>query len=208
MLGDGSVVPLELVLALGEYDGEPERAADRAGAASATTGSSPRELEAAVQHRSGHRPADAPPSARRAAGAAASSRSPAACATWRACGRTNSRGIERDLGVLASEQFLIAFANIVRSLLGPHDIAGHFGGTTLLLLLERGNARDVEAWCENLVERVGKHMFQIGQPHACTPTCTVGVGRGAASTTPTSTPPSWMRSMRCAAAASAAATRS
>ena len=39
-------------------------------------------------------------------------------------------GIERDLGMLASEQLLIAFANIVRSLLGPHDIAGHFGGTT------------------------------------------------------------------------------
>ncbi len=47
--------------------------------------------------------------------------------------------IERDLGVLPAEQFLIAFAQIVRSLLGPHDIAGHFGGTTLLLLLERGN---------------------------------------------------------------------
>ena len=68
--------------------------------------------------------------------------------------------IERDLGILNSEALLIAFANIVRTLLGPHDIAGHFGGTSLMLLLERGNQRDVEAWCENLIDRVGKHVFQ------------------------------------------------
>jgi EAL domain-containing protein (putative c-di-GMP-specific phosphodiesterase class I)/GGDEF domain-containing protein len=84
--------------------------------------------------------------------------------------------IERDLGVLACEQFLIAFAHIVRGLLGPHDIAGHFGGTTLLLLLERGNPRDVEAWCENLVERIGKHLFQFQAGgdglHA---TCSIGL---------------------------------
>jgi diguanylate cyclase (GGDEF)-like protein len=83
--------------------------------------------------------------------------------------------IERDVGVLASEQFLIAFANIVTSLLGPHDLAGHFGGTSLLLLLERGNQRDVEAWCENLLERVGRQAFQIDS-HSLHATCTVGVG--------------------------------
>ena len=75
--------------------------------------------------------------------------------------------IERDLGVLACEQFLIAFAHVAHSLLGPNDIAGHFGGTTLLLLLERGNPRDVEAWCENLVQRIGQHPFQ------CRPEATV-----------------------------------
>jgi EAL domain-containing protein (putative c-di-GMP-specific phosphodiesterase class I)/GGDEF domain-containing protein len=67
--------------------------------------------------------------------------------------------IERDLGVLSCEQFLIAFAQVVRAQLGPHDIAGHFGGTTLLLLLERGNPRDVEAWCESLLERVSNYLF-------------------------------------------------
>jgi multidomain signaling protein FimX len=82
--------------------------------------------------------------------------------------------IERDLGILASEQLLIGFANIVRSLIGPHDIAGHFGGTTLLVLLERGNGRDVEAWCEHLVERVGKQSFPV-DGHAVHATCTAGL---------------------------------
>jgi GGDEF domain-containing protein len=69
---------------------------------------------------------------------------------------------------------LIGFANVVRSLLGPHDIAGHFGGTTLMLLLERGNARDVEAWSENLVERMASHSFQV-DGHALHATCTAGL---------------------------------
>ena len=78
--------------------------------------------------------------------------------------------------MLAAEQFLISFAHIVKGLLGPRDIAGHLGGTTLLLLLERGNPRDVEAWCENLLERVGKHLFPMpsgaGGLHA---SCSIGL---------------------------------
>ncbi len=83
--------------------------------------------------------------------------------------------IERDVGVLTSEQFLIGFANIVRSLLSPHDLAGHFGGTSLLLLLERGNQRDMEAWCENLLERVSRQVFQADK-HTLHATCTIGIG--------------------------------
>ncbi|MFI4905477.1 MAG: EAL domain-containing protein, partial [Steroidobacterales bacterium] len=97
-----------------------------------------------------------------------------------ACVRPDKFGaIERDIGILASEQMLIVFANIVRTLLGPHDIAGHFGGTSLLLLLERGNQRDVEAWCESLIDRVAKHPFQVGS-HALHATCTIGLGAVAA----------------------------
>ena len=57
MLGDGSVVPLELVLALGEYDGEPERAADRRRRSKRDDRQLAHELETAVQQRSGHRAA-------------------------------------------------------------------------------------------------------------------------------------------------------
>jgi PAS domain S-box-containing protein len=83
--------------------------------------------------------------------------------------------IERDLGIAESEQFLAGFAGVVRSLTGPHDIAGHLGSTALLVLVERGNAKDVEAWSENLIDRIGKHLFQVGDRslHA---TCSVGLG--------------------------------
>jgi len=59
-------------------------------------------------------------------------------------------------------------------MLGPNDLAGHFGAASLLLLLERGNARDAEAWSESLVERVGKHAFRIGERQFKI-TCSVGL---------------------------------
>jgi len=174
VLGDGSVAPLELVLALGEYDGEPsvrlivpaQKRDDR---------SLVHELEAAV-----HCDQGTGLLMRRHLLTALQERlrTPVAGGVrYLACVRPDRFvDIERDLGVLACEQFLIAFAHVARGLLGPHDIAGHFGGTTLLLLLERGNPRDVEAWCETLVERVGKQLFQFQAGgdglHA---TCSIGL---------------------------------
>jgi multidomain signaling protein FimX len=173
ILGDGSVVPLELALALGEFEGEPgvrlivaaHKRDDRQLA---------RELETAVRSDPGTGLLT-----RRNLLAAVQERLEqpvAGGARYLACVRPDKFGaIERDQGILASEQLLIAFSNIVRTLLGPHDIAGHFGGTRLLLLLERGNQRDVEAWCENLVDRVAKHAFQVGS-QTLHMSCTVGLG--------------------------------
>jgi len=172
ILGDGSVVPLELMLAVGEFEGEPSvrlivparRRDDRQLA---------HELEVAVQSDPGTGLLT-----RRHLLSALQERLEVPIAggvRYLVCVRPDKfAAIERDLGILASEQLLIGFANIVRSLLGPHDIAGHFGGTTLMLLLERGNARDVEAWSENLIERVGKHSFQV-DGHALHATCTAGM---------------------------------
>ena len=173
VLGDGSVAPLELVLALGEYDGEPgvlvivpaHKRDDR---------QLVNELESAV-----HCDQGTGLLMRRHLLNALQERLRTAVAggvRQLVCVRPDSfASIERDLGVLSSEQFLIAFAHIVSSLLGPNDIAGHFGGTTLLLLLERGNSRDVEAWCETLLERVSKHVFTL-QPGASglRATCSIG----------------------------------
>jgi len=177
ILGDGSVVPLELALALAEFDGEPgvrlivaaHKRDDRqlARKIEAAVRSDPgtglltrRNLLSALQERLGQPVAGG--------------------VRYLACVRPDKFGaIERDIGILASEQLLIVFANIVRTLLGPHDIAGHFGGTSLLLLLERGNQRDVEAWCESLIDRVAKHPFQVGS-HALHATCTIGLGAVAA----------------------------
>ncbi len=173
ILGDGSVVPLELALALGEFDGEPgvrlivaaHRRDDR---------QLERELEAAVRSDPGTGLLT-----RRHLLAALQERlqQPAAGGVrYLACVRPDKFGVtEREHGILASEQLLIAFAGIVRTLLGPHDVAGHFGGTSLMLLLERGNQRDVEAWCGNLIDRVVKHVFQVGT-RTLHMTCTIGLG--------------------------------
>ncbi|MGH8207484.1 MAG: EAL domain-containing protein [Steroidobacteraceae bacterium] len=173
VLGDGSVVPLELTLTLGEFEGEPsvrlivaaQKRDDRQLA---------RELESAVQSD----PGTGLPTRRHLLAALQErlGKPITAGVRYLVCVRPDKFAtIERDLGVLASEQFLIAFAHIVGSLLGPNDLAGHFGGTTLLLLLERGNQRDVEAWCENLIERVGRQLFQA-ENHSLHATCSIGLG--------------------------------
>ena len=79
-----------------------------------------------------------------------------------------------EIGITRGEEFLTGFASLVRAMLGPNDLAGHFGASSLLLLLERGNARDAEAWCESLIERVSKQNFQIGE-HNLHATCSAGV---------------------------------
>ncbi len=173
LMPDGSVAPLELVLALGEFEGEasvrlivPVHKRDERALA--------RELETAV-----HRDQGTGLLMRRHLLNALQERlrTPIAGGVRHlACVRPDRfADIERNLGVLASEQFLIAFAQIVSGLLGPHDIAGHFGGTTLLLLLERGNPRDVEAWCETLLERVSKHLFSNQSGDGLHATCSVGL---------------------------------
>lgn len=82
--------------------------------------------------------------------------------------------IERDVGITASEDYLIEFGRLLKEQLGPNDIAGRFGGMNFLVLLERGNVRDVEAWAEQLVAKVSKHIVKIGE-QSLTVTCTVGL---------------------------------
>jgi diguanylate cyclase (GGDEF)-like protein len=173
-LGNGSVAPLELALAPGQFDGEPsvrlivpgqtrdERALahDLESAVQCDPGTGlllRRYLLAALQERLG---------APMAGGV-----------RFLACVRPDHFAeIEREIGLLASEPLLIGIAQIVRSQLAPKDLAGHFGGTTLLLLLERGNARDAEAWCEKLIERIGRHPFAGGADgRGVRATCSIGL---------------------------------
>jgi multidomain signaling protein FimX len=83
--------------------------------------------------------------------------------------------IQVSIGVLASEDFMAQIAEIVRSQLTPSDICGRFGGNGFLVMLERGTARDVETWAENVIKRVGHHMFAIDDK-TLTATATVGLG--------------------------------
>lgn len=70
--------------------------------------------------------------------------------------------LERDLGVGPSEEFLVQLAALVRAQCGPHDIVGHLSGPALLVMFERGNARDAEAWAEQVAEHVARHVFTVG----------------------------------------------
>jgi PAS domain S-box-containing protein len=70
--------------------------------------------------------------------------------------------LQASIGVLATEEFMAQLADLLRHQLTPSDICGRFGGTGLLLLLERGTARDVETWAKNVVKHVDQHEFSIG----------------------------------------------
>ena len=173
IIADGSSVPLELVLAAGEYEGEPcvrlivparrrdeQQLEAELGAAmriDASTGLWTRrhllnELQTrfTTPMRGGVR--------------------------FLACIRPDRfRNIERQIGILGGDEFLAEFAGLVHSLLGPNDLAGHFGGTSLLVLLERGNPRDAEAWADSVIERIARHRFQFGDQQVQA-SCTVGLG--------------------------------
>jgi PAS domain S-box-containing protein len=83
--------------------------------------------------------------------------------------------IQAAIGVLSSEDFMAQFAELVRMQLTATDLCGRFGGNGLLILLDRGTARDVETWAENVVKRIGDHTFQFEEKNLSA-TVTVGLG--------------------------------
>src|SRR5258708_9661533 len=83
--------------------------------------------------------------------------------------------IQNCIGVLASEDFMAQIADLLRTQLTPTDLCGRFGGNGVLILLERGTARDVETWAENIVKRVNEHVFAI-EDKTLAATVTVGLG--------------------------------
>jgi diguanylate cyclase (GGDEF)-like protein/PAS domain S-box-containing protein len=82
--------------------------------------------------------------------------------------------IEHEVGAAASEEVLQEFAKVLQEHLNAKDIAGRFGGVSFLVLLERGNERDVEAWTEQLIALCGKQVVKIGKK-SMNLTCTVGL---------------------------------
>ena len=83
--------------------------------------------------------------------------------------------LHEELGVLMGEDFLSDFARLLREQLQPGDLAGRFGNHGFMLLVERGNTQDVEAWSEHVVQKVATEVFQAGAKSMST-TCTVGLG--------------------------------
>jgi PAS domain S-box-containing protein len=79
-----------------------------------------------------------------------------------------------ELGLLPAEEFLSDFAARLRELLQPGDLAGRFAGNGFMILVQRGNAGDVQAWAEHVVKKVAEQVFQVGDRSMAT-TCTVGL---------------------------------
>lgn len=73
----------------------------------------------------------------------------------------NFERIERELGVFRSEQFICAVASQARLMLSATDLLGHFSGPGMLALIERGTARDAEQWAERLIEKIRQHEFDV-----------------------------------------------
>ncbi len=171
ILNDETTLPVELMLALGEHDGEPsvrlvvpstqkddrkiaEHLDEVVRSDSATGFLHRRELLEAL--------------AQRLAVPAAGGR------RWVTMIKLDKFStIERDVGVLASEDVLIEFAKLLKEALHPKEIVGRFGGVRFLVLLERGNEHDVEAWSQQLLARTQKHVFRV-KDKTVTVTCTVG----------------------------------
>ena len=83
--------------------------------------------------------------------------------------------IQQSIGILASEDFMAQLAELLRVQLTPTDLCGRFGGNGFLIMLERGTARDVETWAENVAKRVNANTFSIDDK-TISATVTVGLG--------------------------------
>jgi diguanylate cyclase (GGDEF)-like protein/PAS domain S-box-containing protein len=83
--------------------------------------------------------------------------------------------IQHSVGVLASEDFMAQLAELLRSQLTSTDLCGRFGGNGILVMLDRGTAKDVETWAENIVKRVHSHVF-VFDDKTLSATVTVGLG--------------------------------
>ena len=172
LLSDGTRLPVEVVLALGEHEGEPS--------IRLVLPSKPRDDAKLVEELSDVVRSDPTTGLlhRRDLIEALTARLASAAAGGMRCVAIvkldKFETIERDVGVIASDDVLAEFANLLKESLHQKEVAGRFGGVRFLVLLERGNEHDIEAWGEQLVARVQKHVMQI-KDKSISLTCTVGL---------------------------------
>ncbi len=170
---DGTMLPLEFVLSQGEFDGEPcvrlivpARKRDEHELANELADSVRRDPATGLHYR---RPLLETIGARIMTPARGGVR-------YLALLRLDKFAtLEKEVGALASDQLLVEFAGMLREHVSATDLAGHFSGTAFLVLLERGNERDVETWAEQFVARIAKHVFHVGTK-TLGATCSIGLG--------------------------------
>ncbi len=81
--------------------------------------------------------------------------------------------IEREHGPIVAEETLDAIARRVQEQLQPGDLASRVAPCGIALLLERGNARDQEAWLARLRERIAAEPL-LAENAAIELTCSIG----------------------------------
>jgi multidomain signaling protein FimX len=173
LLADGSVLPIEMTLALGEHDEEAcvrlvvpsrpraeTRIIERAIAAAPRLDGAPGlmsrgELLEALAER-------------------LAIPSPGGMRCVALVKIDKFAALERVIGATASEEILIEFERLLKGTLNPKELVGRFGGVRFLALLERGNENDINAWSERLLARVHKHVMRI-RDKSVSVNCTIGL---------------------------------
>jgi multidomain signaling protein FimX len=82
--------------------------------------------------------------------------------------------VERVLGATASEEVMNEVARLLKETLHPKELVGRFGGVRFLALLERGNEQDINGWSERFLARVQRHVMRV-RDKSISVTCTVGL---------------------------------
>jgi len=172
-LPDDSTMPIELHLAAGDYDGEPcvrvsvsSGGRDRKEMEKKLAEAVQRDPSTGFLHRRFfleelHKTLAAPPRA--------------GVRYFAYVEPDKYDSILEEVGVLTGEDFLVEFAQKLREHLQPADIAGRFAGNGFMVLVHRGNDRDVVAWAEHVVRKLGGHVFQV-EDNSLSTTCTIGLG--------------------------------
>ena len=86
----------------------------------------------------------------------------------------NFDAVQKKVGIIESEEVLAQFAEEMRKRMHPRDVGGRFEGTSMMVLMERGNARDGQVWGKQLTRHIEKTTFDVGNKSTQI-TCTVGV---------------------------------
>jgi multidomain signaling protein FimX len=81
--------------------------------------------------------------------------------------------VEREYGPIVAEEALEALGRRVREQLQPDDLASRIAPHGFALLVERGNARDQEAWLARLRERISAEPLLVDEA-AVAITCSIG----------------------------------
>jgi EAL domain-containing protein (putative c-di-GMP-specific phosphodiesterase class I)/GGDEF domain-containing protein len=68
--------------------------------------------------------------------------------------------LERELGLLAVEEIADAAGVLLQGLLQPDDLGGRITSRGYAVLLERGNARDLDAWGAGIARRLAAQVIQ------------------------------------------------
>jgi len=173
LLADGSVLPIEMTLALGQHeDGDcvrlvvPSRPREKSRLIEKAIAAAPRQENAARIMRRGE--------LLEALAERLAIPSPGGMRCLAVVKIDKFAALERVIGATASEEILIEVERLLEATLHPKELIGRFGGVRFLALLERGNENDVNAWSERLLARVHEHVMRI-RDKSVSVNCTIGL---------------------------------